>query len=157
MKQHAIKFQRGCNYNINPINTLVCEPTRHKARKRVRKSSCRGERTVDLDTDLQHYYIIALFKCNLTVAPLLNKQASDQPCMWPHRTALQTHTEEFHYGHRATFCGINNNTLQAETPAASLKQTFHSLKLQWKKCHRIDFRCGGGRWRWGTSCIIQAV
>lgn len=49
------------------------------------------------------------------------------------------------------------NTLQGKTPVASPTQSLHKLKLQWKKCHSIDFRRAGDRWRWGTSCIIQAV
>lgn len=33
VEQHAQKFHNGCNYKINQINMLVCEPARHEARK----------------------------------------------------------------------------------------------------------------------------
>lgn len=57
---------------------------------------------VDLDTKMQHPYVIVLIWCNFTEAFLLNNQACDQPCMWPpppsHRkrnstmtTAVMTH------------------------------------------------------------------
>lgn len=91
----------------------------------------------------------ALFKCNFTVASLLNNRACDRPCMWPHYIHTHTHpTVEFHNGRGCDALALSSGRVIKNKRCTTRRYGKRSRPHQCPLCRGPTVR---------QSCIIQTV